>query len=92
MYIIDFNYMDPRNGHCVLFQIPGAPQSGGIEVGLILAVRKGLKFPKQHSGETHISSCFAFRVVSLDPVDTDKDGPGLEGANDGRLVHQGTTK
>ena len=58
-----------RPGHVVLFALPNQDPKGGVELGLILTVWKGVKAPKQQSGECSINSCVAFRAVCLDPCE-----------------------
>ena len=62
-----------RPGQVVLFQLPGAAEQVGIEVGMVLTVWKGVRTPKQSSIPCHIDSCVAFRAVALDAADTEQD-------------------
>ena len=55
----------------VLFQLPNQDADGGIELGLILSVWKGIKNPRLHSGETAVNSVMAFRCVCLSMIDQD---------------------
>lgn len=51
--------------------IPEPIQRRGIELGFVLTVWKGHKDPRPNSYETRISSCVAFRVVSLEKQSKD---------------------
>ena len=44
---------------------------GGVELGLILSVWKGIKNPRLHAGETAVNSVMAFRCVCLSMIDQD---------------------
>jgi len=55
----------------VLFQLPNRDLHGGVELGLILSVWKGIKNPRLHAGETAVNSVMAFRCVCLSMIDQD---------------------
>ena len=42
---------------------------------MIISVFKGVKAPKLNAGETPVSSCLAFRVITLEIVDMEKYPP-----------------
>lgn len=48
----------------VLFQIPNG--SGGVEMGFVLSIWKGVKSPKLISTSCNVNSIMAFRAVTLD--------------------------
>ena len=54
----------------ILFKTPGVKQS--IEIGMIMTLWKGLRKPKQFSGEVAVNSVVAFRVIALEQANTDR--------------------
>lgn len=64
-----------RPGNVIIFQKPGAAEKVGLETGLVLTVWKGQRSPKQHSEQTPITSCAAFRVLILDVSDPNQESP-----------------
>ena len=66
-----FAWTVARPGHVVLFQLPNQDVKGGVELGFILSVWKGVKNPRMHSGETAVNSVMAFRCVCLSMIDQD---------------------
>jgi len=65
-----------RPGHVVVFHLPSCGKDGEhhLEVGLVLSVWKGVKKPKQISGECSVTACMAFRAVALDMDNEAGDG------------------
>ena len=57
-----------RPGHVVLLQLPKAEGHGGIELGFLTSVWKGIKAPKIFAGETPVNSCLAFRAIAMNMV------------------------
>ena len=55
----------------VVFHLPSGGDKPILEIGLVMSVWKGVKSPKVVSGECHVNSCMAFRVISLDIEDPD---------------------
>ena len=52
-----------RTGNVVLFHKPS--KVGGIDLGLVMTIWKGVKAPRQCTSEVAIASCPAFRAVCL---------------------------
>ena len=61
-----------RSGNVILFHKPC--KDGGVDIGLVLTVWKGVKNPRQSTGEVAIASCSAYRVVVLDKKSQDNCG------------------
>lgn len=57
---------NPRPGQIVLFRLPTGTPTGGVEMGFVLSCWRGVRVPKLFCGETSISSCPAFRAVTMD--------------------------
>ena len=57
----------PRPGHICLFQLPNGDKKGGVELGFISSVWKGIRTPRLNTGETPVNSCVAFRAIALEP-------------------------
>ena len=60
-----------RPGNIVLFFTPA--QKPVVQLGMIIAVWRGLKQPKLFAGETPISSCPAFRAIELGRGDSEAE-------------------
>ena len=58
----------------VVFFLPssGNEKEPVLEIGLVMSVWKGIKFPKVTAGDCHVNSCMAFRAVSLQMEDEDR--------------------
>ena len=61
-----------RSGNVILFHKPC--KDGGVDIGLVLTVWKGVKNPRQSTGEVAIASCSAYRVIVLDQKSQDNCG------------------
>lgn len=55
-----------RPGNIVLFQLAGAKDNSGVELGLVISCWRGIKTPKVYAGPVSVNSCPAFRVVALE--------------------------
>ena len=50
----------------VLFQLPNSNANGGVELGMVVSVWRGLKNPRLFSGSINVTGCVAFRVIALE--------------------------
>ena len=57
----------------MLVKLPGKGKEATAEVGMVTTVWKGVKAPKQCVSPVPINQCFAFRVVILEPANTEQD-------------------
>ena len=61
-----------RNGHIILFQLPNRDVDGGLELGMVMSIWKGVRNPRLITGDSPINSVVAFRAVALEMVNEEK--------------------
>lgn len=62
-----------RTGHLVLFHTPR--KTPYVEIGMVTTIWRGVKKPRPSPGKTPIDNVVAFRVLSLQPQNSDESPP-----------------